>query len=148
MSDFVVELNPKDFFPELEKKCRAMIGPWLDDVADALLGQISVEAPKGMTGFLHQAYNWRVLPTNEFTRTVQSMAPYAYGVHEGRAPEEIKDSEREGIMRWAEWRGLPPYAVWRNIKRYGTAPNNFADRAIEWLQTRDLSAFIKGDING
>lgn len=108
-----------------------------------LAGLISKEAPVD-TGILQNASSWLVEETGEFDIRVYTPIEYALYVHEGTRPHA---APFEPIAIWAGRHGLEPGAVWHNILMYGTAPNNFADRAVEQFNQVNTSQFLAAALN-
>lgn len=105
-------------------------------VSTELWRDLGIEAPKDQ-GEL--AGSFRSTQQDENTWLINSGRSYALAVNEGSRPHT---PPWDPIAKWAERHGLEPGAVWHNIKTYGTAPNNYVDRAIESANRR-VDEFIR-----
>ena len=90
-----------------------------------ILGAEKTEAPFGVSGLVRD--NWNIT-TGRFQGKLESLAPYAIFVHEGTKPHM---PPIDAIMPWAKKKGINPWAVAMSIKKKGTKPNPFLQRAVD-----------------
>jgi hypothetical protein len=103
-----------------------------------ILGEEKSQAPFGVTGNLRD--NWTTT-FGRFTGSLRSNAPYSMAVHEGTAPHYVSPAQ---IKRWAEARGLNPFAVAKSIARKGTRANPFLRRSVDAVQSSVDGEFAQG----
>lgn len=88
-----------------------------------ILGQEKQQAPVD-TGNLRD--NWKI-DIGRFEGSLVSNAPYSAAVHGGSRPHM---PPVDAITRWAQKRGLNPWAVAKSIAKKGTKANPFLQRAV------------------
>ena len=131
---------------ELVRRVKRVFSGSIDDIADALLAKVCEEAPTDQ-GLLHNKSNWGTEKVDDFSRKISSFQNYSLYVHQGTGPaagHAPYTPPFEPIKQWAERHDLPAGAIWRHISRYGTQPNPFADRAIEWMNRQNLDGYTIG----
>lgn len=99
-----------------------------------IMGAEKQTAPFGVSGILRD--NWQV-NMGRFTGTLVSLAPYAADVEYGTAPHMPNITE---LTPWAAKKGIPVWAVAMSIKKYGTKPNPFFQKAVD-----SVTDSIEGD---
>lgn len=71
--------------------------------------------------------NWKI-DIGRFEGKFSSNVPYSMAVHEGTRPHMPPVSALEA---WSKKKGLNPWAVAKNIAKFGTKANPFLKRAVE-----------------
>ena len=79
--------------------------------------------PAGATGYLRRSTQFRFL--NRVTVKVEPMAEYADYVESGTRPHW---TSVHNLERWANLRGINPYALQHSIARHGTRPHPYQDK--------------------
>lgn len=82
------------------------------------------DAPVAVTGQLRASIRYKVAPLG-LQAEIRPHVDYADEVEFGRAPGPVSVAQGTPLRRWAEFRGLNPYAVQSVIERRGTRPHPF-----------------------
>lgn len=82
------------------------------------------DAPVAVTGQLRASIRYKVAPMG-LQAEVRPHADYADEVEFGRGPGPVSVAQGTPLRKWAEFRGLNPYAVQSSIERKGTRPHPF-----------------------
>lgn len=91
-----------------------------------LKGNLQREAPIGVTGDLHNQFYAQPSGMG-LDYVVGNPLKYAADVNDGRGPHT---PNWDSLDRWAKFKGIPTYPVYRSIKKKGTKANPFVDRAM------------------
>jgi hypothetical protein len=94
-----------------------------------LFGEEKRQAPFGVSGNLRDRWN---ISLGRFTGKLTSGVLYSIFVEFGTRPHIV--SVTKDFMRWANKKGLNPWAVAKSIQKKGTQANPFFQRSI--LRTR------------
>lgn len=87
--------------------------------------EAKLEAPVGVTGHLRSRMGKQITP---FRGVIGPTVEYGLFVHEGTSPHwtSVKNLEK-----WANKKGINPFALQRSIARKGTKANPFMTRAVD-----------------
>ena len=74
---------------------------------------------------------------------VEPTADYAKDVEFGRPPQNITGQDFVALTKWANKKGINPYAVRASIRKHGTKPNPFMQRTRDKLENPIQDLFRK-----
>lgn len=107
------------------------------DVGSQIKVAAARAAPRGVTGTLRGRIRMRASQP-KMAVTVKSAAPHTWLVEHGRPPGKMPPlvtltgkREGQGIIPWAEAKGVDPFLIARAIGRAGTRPQPFITPAAE-----------------
>lgn len=114
---------------ELEQELGDAAGEVMLEVANELVNQLKIEAPRGATGRLAESF--QIFRTSDNVVWLGTRVPYAAGVWKGKPPHT---PDFDAIEVWARRKLGDESAagpVYRKIQREGTEPNDFVGRAVD-----------------
>ena len=101
------------------------------------------EAPVGATGQLRNRITYTVSPF-ELLATIQPTQPYAEAVENGSRPHWVSAAPGSDLARWANIKGVNPYAVQHAIATRGTKANPFVQRTYTALKDSVANDIVDG----
>jgi hypothetical protein len=111
-----------DRYPQVSEK---YVGQAIQRSLLRVMGSAKREAPMGVTGFLVNKWSVKM---GRFTGSLVSDSEHAVYVHNGTKPHW---APIDPLAKWAQRKGLNPYAVRNSIAMKGTRANPFLRRAVD-----------------
>ena len=104
---------------------RKTVGQLIEGSAIDVQREMRIQAPVAVTGDLRRSIRYVYSPVS-LTAEVTANVPYAHDVEHGTSAHYVDASPGSSLARWADQKGLNPYAVRANIAKRGTKAHPFA----------------------
>jgi hypothetical protein len=114
---------------ELEGELSAEVRQLLVEISNSLVNNLKRESPVGATGDLRRS--WQLFRTSDDEVVLGSRINYAQAVNDGSEPHEPNFGDIQVWARRVIGDESAAGPVFRKIKREGTEPNPYIDRAFE-----------------
>jgi hypothetical protein len=89
--------------------------------------EMRIQAPIAVTGQLRGSVRYK-FNAMALRAEISPNVPYGSAIEEGRGPRKVSVAEGSPLRKWAEFKGLNPYAVQKSIAKKGTKANPFIQR--------------------
>lgn len=119
---------------------RRRVGQLVEGSAIDVQRELRIAAHVGVTGQLRNSITYR-LEEDGLRAIVEPTVEYAEDVEKGRGPVWLSVDENSPLRKWAELKGLNPYAVRNAIAKHGTQPHPFVGTTYE-IQKPKVEEYI------